>query len=409
MPYRMLCRACRRDVDEGPTRTTCPGCDGLLHFDYAPAAFPGGKDVRSLWRYRARLPVKDGTRPVTLEEGFTPLLPIRGPGGFELYVKNETRNPTGSHKDRGLTVGITKAAEFGCDTVMLFSDGSTALASAAYAARAGLRCVIVVPAGAPDLRLLPLSVFGAHVLDYQGTPGEALDWTRRACREFGLFETSTYRRANPYEAEAPRTIAFEIFEQLGRAPDWLVCPVGGGGTLAAIGQGFGELRAAGLISRVPRLVGVAPAGYTALESAFRSGATTDAELRSCAPREGPDTLQVKTAHTYPPDGLECLEAVRRSDGFFASVPDAETLAALRKLGAAEGVYGEPSSTVSVAVLDRLLGERRVREGETAVAVVTGSGFRETGTILGRVPGGRIPVSGDSGLRVVERLLSTARG
>lgn len=405
MSYSAVCRACRKEVGEEKLRTSCPSCDGPIHFDYRDAPFPGDAKNRTLWRYAPLLPVPPGAKLVTLDEGFTPLLRARGPAGVELHLKNETRSPTGSHKDRSLTIGITKAVQFGCDTVMLFSDGSTALSSAAYAARAGIRCVIVVPGGALDHRLLPLAVFGARVLEYQGTPGEALDWTRRACREFGLYETSTYRKANPYEAEAPRTIAFEILEQLGRVPDWVVCPVGGGSTLAGIGRGFQELRERGFIPHLPRLAGALPAGYTALLTAYRKGAQTEAEIRAAAPREGPPTLQVKTAHTYPPDGLEALEAVRSSDGCFIPVTDDEALEAQRKLGTGDGIYAEPSSTVSLAAVDKLHAEGALKEGETAVAVVTGSGFRETGTLLGRVPLEKLPVAADWGLRLLERLLA----
>ena len=235
-----------------------------------------------MWRYRELLPFDVDVEIVTLEEGGTPLLRAQGERRFMLLLKNETLNPTGSHKDRALSIAVTKAREFGFDTCMLYSDGSASLSSAAYAARAGMRNIVLVPQGASDNRLLPLMVYDSVVLEFQGQASDALDWVHEACESLELYETSTYRRANPYQAEGPKTISYEIVEELGRSPDWVVVPVGGGGTLCAIWRGFMDLRDRGIIEKTPRMAGVLPAGYGLLELGLTHHTKSDAELRQLA-------------------------------------------------------------------------------------------------------------------------------
>ncbi len=402
--HSILCRKCGEPANQTAYHTSCADCGGPMHFDYADEAYRAERKGASMWKYRALLPVGADAKLVTLEEGETPLVRARFEERAEVWIKNETRNPTGSHKDRCLTVGVTKAVELGLPAIMLYSDGSTALSAAAYAARAGLRCVIAFGRGASELRLLPLMVYGARLLEYQGTPDEALAWVHEACEKLKLYEASTYRLANPYEAEAPRTIGFEILEQLGGVPDWIVCPAGGGGTLAGIFKAFGELQARGEIEKMPRMAAVVPQGYTALEAALAKDVTKEKELRAVVPREVPPTIQVKTALAYPPDGIEALRAIKWSDGLVLQVSDAEAVAAQAKLGAADGIYGEPSSAASVAGVLKLLESGKIGPGERVVAVVTGSGFRETATVAGRIPLEKVSVDGTNGLKAVEKIV-----
>lgn len=399
----ILCRKCGEVTDQKAYQTACPDCDGPLYFDYDEDAYKAERKGGSMWKYRSILPVGADAKVVSLEEGGTPLLRARVEERVEVWIKNETRNPTGSHKDRSLSVGVTKALELGKPAVVLYSDGSTALSAAAYSARAGLRCVIVFGRGASEQRLLPLMVYGARLLEYQGTPDEALAWVRESCEKLKLYEGSTHRLANPYEAEAPRTIGFEILEQLGCVPDWIVCPAGGGGTLAGIFKAFGELQARGEIEKMPRMAAVVPQGYTALETGLAKDVLKDKDLRACTPKEVPATIQVKTALAYPPDGVEALRAIKWSDGAVVQVSDAEALAAQAKLGARDGIYGEPSSAASVAGLVKLVDSGKIVAGEKAVVVVTGSGFRETATVVGRIPLEKVPVDASNGLGTLEKL------
>jgi threonine synthase len=401
--YTIRCRSCRQTVTDETFRTSCPSCGGGLEFAYPDAAWKPEANSRTMWRYKDLLPVRPHELLVTLSEGGTPLdRPVLYPD-IDLYIKDETRNPTGSHKDRAMSIAVTKAVTFGRDTVMLESDGSTALASAAYAARAGLRSIVVVGRGVPDYRLLPLVVYGSHILEYQGTPAQALDWVHEVCRKLDIYETSTFRLANPYTMEGPKTIGYEIYEQLGRAPDWIVVPVGGGATLEGIGRAFADLHAWGKVGRRPRMAGVLTRGYDMLNEALQRGIASDDELRAMAPDPGPETIQVKIAMTYAPDGLEAMAAVRDSAGCFVSVSDPEALAAQQVLGKL-GIYAEPSSAVALAGVEKLRSMKHIREGESVVAVVTGSGFRETGTLAGRVQCQRTPVDAACGVAVIDNLL-----
>jgi threonine synthase len=321
-----------------------------------------------------------------------------------VYLKNEAMNPTGSHKDRAMSIAVTKALEFGRDTVMLYSDGSTALASAAYAAQAGLKSLTAVSRGTPRHRLLPLVFYNSQVLEYRGHPAEALDWVHQVCQSLGIYETSTYRRANPYAEEGLKTIGLEIFESLERVPDWVVVPVGGGGTLAGIWRAFVELQNRGLSRKRPRMVGVLPEGYTLLEVAMMRGVSTEQELRALACRDMPPTIQAKIAMPFPPDGLEAIGAVRESGGRFAYSDDREAVEAQKKLGGYEGIYAEPSAAVALVGVEKLLASGKFDREEIVVAVITGCGFRETETVADRVEVVCVPVDPDSGTAALESIL-----
>jgi threonine synthase len=403
--YSIFCRDCGSSVRDDTYVSACPSCGGSLDFSYSsPLSLGDHSRCKSIWDFRDFLPLRPGSEIVSLGEGFTPLQRARLPRHAEIYLKNETLNPTGSQKDRALSVGVTKALEFGCDTLMLYSDGSTALASAAYAARVGLRNITLVPWGTPESRLLPLSLYNSILLEYEGESTAALDWVHRACQSLGIYETSTYRRANPYESEAPKTIAFEIVQQLGHVPDWVVVPVGGGGTLAGIWKGFADLETSGLTSQKPHMLGVLPEGYTMLETAVRNGVKTEHELRALTPRPAPPTLQVKLAMPFPPDGLEAIEAIRQSDGMFVFASDTQALEAQRKLAADAGIYAELSAAVAWVGVETILRWKETQACETIVAIITGSGFRETSVQAGQVKIEKISVASSSGFEVLERIL-----
>ena len=310
---------------------------------------------------------------------------LPGARPYDLYLKNEAVNPTGSHKDRALSVAITKAVEHGFTACMLYSDGSAALSSAAYAARAGLLNIAVVPAGTHESRLYPLAVYNSAIVEFAGTSAQALDWVHETCLELGLYETSTYRQANPYGAEGIKTISYEIFEQLGAVPDWLAVSVGGGGTLAGIWRGFLELRALGLTKSLPRLIGVLPSGYRVMEIARQHGAASFRELCRFADFPLPETAQVKIAMEHPPDGIEAIQAIRDSGGHFAFATDEEAWAAQAQLGAKDGIYAEVSATGPLAAIQQLETRSAFRPGDVVVAVITGSGFRETAAAASPIP------------------------
>lgn len=380
MTFTISCVDCGAELAVDDGRALCGDCGGLLDYRYDIGAARFGEHERSIWRYRDLLPVPREAMPVTLGEGLTPLVRANLDLGVEAWWKNESVNPSGSQKDRAMSVGLTRARALGIGAVFVASAGSTALAAAAYAARAGVRCIVLVGEDASERRLLPIAAYGARVFRVHGSVDDALDLLDHAVRTVGLHDVSTRRAGNPAQAEGPKTIAYEIVEALGRVPDWVVVPAGGGGTLAAIHRGFLELRAMGRTDRLPRLASYQPVGYDTFPSALEHGRLTDADLRANAFVERPPTVQVKIAHTYAPDGAAALAAIRDSDGTAMSVSDEEALQGLRQLAAVEGIFAEPSSGGVVAAVRRLTARGLVRRDETVVGIVGGSGFRELDVI-----------------------------
>jgi threonine synthase len=187
---------------------------------------------------------------------------------------------------------------------------------------------------------------------------------------------STRRAGNPAQAEGPKTIAYEIADALGRAPDWIVVPVGGGGTLAAVWRGFVELQAMGRIDRLPRMVSYQPAGYDTFMPALEDDWVTDIDLRANAFVDRPPTVQVKIAHTYAPDGAAALKAIRASGGTALRVTDAEAIAGVGELAATEGIFAEPSSGGVVTAVRHLASSGLAGRNDVVVGIVGGSGFRE---------------------------------
>jgi len=293
-------------------------------------------------RYRERLPVSDATPIVSLGEGSTPLLPaprISRRLGVELHLKWEGANPTGSFKDRGMTVAISRAVEAGAQAVICASTGNTAASAAAYAARAGLVAVVLQPAGAvASGKLAQARALGARVLEVRGSFDEALSAAR------ALSDRGTHvlvNSLNPDRLDGQKTAAFEINEELGAAPDVLALPYGGGGNLTAYARGFVESEA------LPRLVaGEAVERATTVASAIRIGT--------------------------PAHAATVAEALEASDGVVVSLADEAILRAWRELARDEGVFCEPSSAAGLAALERV----ELEPGSTVVCVVTGHGLKD---------------------------------
>lgn len=339
---------------------------------------------KSMWRYSALVP-EMGSNPVSLGEGLTPLVPSRLLPGIDLRWKDETRNPTGSHKDRALSLAATHARAIGARTMVVVSAGSTGLSNAAYAARAGLKSVAVMSAGMPRERVHPLHALGSRLVAVEAGIDELIATVTGLAGKNGIYVASTTQSANPIQAEAARTIAFELVDDLGRAPDVLVVPVGGGGTLGAIHRGFVQLRESGRVERLPRLIGVVPSRFDALKVAHEAGITDAAGFFSLpAPQGGPTVLN-KIAHDHAPDGIEALRALRESGGTVVAFDDAEAIAAVREIGATDGLYLEPSSAIVLPALRQLQRDGIIAAGQTVVALGCGSGFRETSVLLDAAP------------------------
>jgi threonine synthase len=321
-------------------------------------------------RYRDFLKLPAGAVPVTLLEGDTPLIAAPRLGqdlGCAVYLKFEGLNPTGSFKDRGMTMAMTAAAAGGARAVVCASTGNTAASAAAYAARAGLRCLVVIPAtNVAAGKLAGALAYGAQVIQVRGSFDDALSLVRQLADRAPVALVNS---VNPFRLEGQKTGAFEICDVLGRAPDWLCLPVGNAGNITAYWKGFKEYRAAGRAPNLPRLLGVQAAGA--------------APLVLGRPVERPETVATAIRIGRPARGEEALSAAEESDGRIVAVDDAAILAMQRHL-AGEGVWCEPASAAGAA---GLLAEARAGRldlrGQTVVAVVTGHGLKDPDAITTR--------------------------
>ncbi len=327
-------------------------------------------------RYRAFLALPPQTAPVTLLEGNTPLIPaprLSGELGCALYLKFEGLNPTGSFKDRGMTAAISMAAAGGAQAVVCASTGNTAASAAAYAARAGLRCLVVIPQGQVAAgKLAGALAYGAEVIQVDGSFDDALSLVRQLADHAPIALVNS---VNPYRLEGQKTGAFEICDSLGRAPDWLCLPVGNAGNITAYWKGFVEYLKAGRVDNSPRLLGVQAAGAAPLVL----GRVVD----------HPETIATAIRIGRPARGEEAVLASEESGGRMVAVSDDDLLGMQRRL-AGEGIWCEPASAAGVAgLLQETRAGRLDVQGQTIVAVVTGHGLKDPAIITSRVPKPRV--------------------
>ena len=321
--------------------------------------------------YREFLPVTDATPVVTLLEGATPLLPaprLSERVGASVYLKVEGYNPTGSFKDRGMTVAISKAIEEGAKAVVCASTGNTSASAAAYAARGGLTCVVLIPDGYIALgKLTQALVHGARVLQIRDNFDRALDIVRELGERAPLTVVNS---VNPYRIEGQKTGAFEIVDALGDAPQVHCIPVGNAGNITAYWKGYLEYRAAGRASRLPRMLGFQAEGAAPIVKGH--------------PIEHPETVATAIRIGNPASWRPAEAAALESGGSITAVSDDEILAAYRFLAAEESVYCEPASAASVAGLLSASGLGGINEDETVVCVLTGNGLKDPDTALGQI-------------------------
>jgi threonine synthase len=303
--------------------------------------------------YRDRLPVGDDWVPVTLMEGGTPLIPaprLSERTGCTVHLKVEGLNPTGSFKDRGMTMAVTDAVARGKQAVLCASTGNTSASAAAYAARAGITCAVLIPQGKIAMGKLAQAVMhGARIIQVDGNFDDCLEVARKIVADFPTI--SLVNSVNPVRIEGQKTAAFEILEQLGGMPDVLVLPYGGGGNTKAYARGFQE--AAGALPRFH---------------------PTEAERRA-------DTVASAIRIVVPNHREEVASVLERSGGSVVTVSDDELLAAWRLLGSEEGIFCEPASAAGIAALE----QGAAKPGERVVCVVTGHGLKDPDAVMRLAP------------------------
>jgi threonine synthase len=375
----LRCRECGRTYPAEALHV-CDFCFGPLEvtYDYERVAATISREriesgPRSIWRYADLLPVRDPA-PVDLGAGFTPL--VRADrlaaelGLGELWIKDDTANPTGSFKDRVVSVALTKARQLGFKVAACASTGNLANSVAAHAARAGMDSVVLIPHDLERAKVTMTSVYGGRVFAVEGS----YDDVNRLCAEL-TSEQPEWAFVNvnvrTYYAEGSKTLAFEVAEQLGwQAPDHVVVPIGSGSQLTKVAKGFAELYQVGLLDEEPsvRVSGAQAEGCSPVATAFAEG--TDA-IRPVKPR----TIAKSLAIGNPADGWYALDTIRRSGGACAAVTDDEVLDGIRLLARTEGIFAETAGGVTIATLAKLAAEGVIRSDERVVAMVTGHGLK----------------------------------
>jgi threonine synthase len=384
----LRCRECGRAYPAEALHV-CEYCFGPLEvaYDYeAIASAVSRQSVMSgpptIWRYADLLPAR-AAGAVDLGAGMTPL--VRADrlaaelGLGELWLKNDTLNPTGSFKDRVTSVALTKARELGFKVAACASTGNLANSVAAHAARAGMRSYVFIPSDLEPAKIAATAVYGGNLIAIDGT----YDDVNRLCAELASEQPSwAFVNVNvrTYYAEGSKTLAFEVAEQLGwRAPDHVVVPVASGSQLCKIHKGFHELAMVGLLDEEPnvRVSGAQAAGCSPVATAFAEGVDYIRPVK-------PATIAKSLAIGNPADGPYALDVVRQTGGALGSVSDDEIVEGIRLLARTEGIFGETAAGVTVATLAKLSSDGIVRPDERVVAYVTGNGLKTIDAVAGHV-------------------------
>jgi len=400
----LKCIGCGETFSAETTACRCTSCSDLLDvvYDYKES------DPRLLkekwaerrpgvWRYKELMPLQP-MNPVTLGEGGTTLHTCgrlaKALGMKHLYAKNEGENPTGSFKDRGMTVGVNKALELGMRLTACASTGNTSASLSAYAAKAGLGCVVLLPVGKiASGKLAQAIAHGAKVIAVKGNFDDALILVQNLCEKYSLYLLNSI---NPFRLEGQKTISYEVYEQLGSdVPETLIVPVGNAGNISAIWKGFSELKKLGVADEVPRMVGVQAEGASPFASMILE------KRENLVPVSDPKTIATAIRIGAPVNWKKALRAVKESDGTVVTVTDAEIVEAQKSLARSEGLFVEPASAASVAGLKKLIEKGDVSATESVVCVLTGHGLKDPEIISKYY---EKPVETENDVKSVERQL-----
>jgi len=401
--HKVVCWDCGADVTD-PFVNTCPRCGGLLtvKMELEKVKEMKPQDLRKtplgVWRYAPFMPV-DAANKVSIQEGGTPLYPVRALGAEvgvpNSFVKFEGLNPTGSFKDRGMTMGVSHAKELGAKVVGCASTGNTSASLAAYAAKAGMKCAVFLPSGKVAMgKLAQALFFGAKVLSIDGNFDDALALARKMADERKLYLLNSI---NPYRPEGQKSVLFEIMDQLEyNVPDRIILPVGNAANIWAVYKAVSELKEVGWIDKVPMLTGIQAEGSAPVARAFK------ANEKNFVPEEHPETVATAIRIGNPVSGRKALHAMYSTGGYCTTVTDEEIISAQQLLGRREGVCVEPASAASVAGLRKLRQEGVIDRDERVVCICTGNGLKDPDTIINNCAP---PIKCGNSVADVERILS----
>src|SRR5437773_3426316 len=375
-PYTGLhCTRCHRFFHEEAPLGTCPKCQGLLdtvldetvlsHYSKRQL----GNNARSMWKFHMFLPVGTPTLPVTAGEGDTPVRQVRSyPRLRNIWVKDETRNPTGSFKDRGASLAVTCLSQLGVRRVVLSSEGNAGCSFALYSQMAGISCHVYLPSDANNAKVELSKKLGAQVTKVKGTISEAGRHAAKIAEKTGAYNASTF--VTPFRHDGKGTMALEICQQRGwESPDYIVYPVGGGVGLVGMWKMFKILHRLGWIRKRPRIIAVQPAGCAPVVDAYNKGRMEVAEWKS------PKTIAKGLKIPKPLAGAWILKSLRESRGLALKVSDVGIHRAMLNVAKRDGLLVEPSSAAAFAAIPKLHETGTVDRKDSVVVIATGSGLK----------------------------------
>ncbi len=374
----LKCMACGKEFPDAPDRYVCDVCgiDGILDvvYDYKSITISreeiAASKNYSLWRYRKMLPVADSTQIAPLQVGWTPLYRAstveKQLGLNNVYIKDDGRNPTASLKDRASAVGVAKAREAGATTICAASTGNAASSLAGFAASAGLKTVIFVPKRAPKAKVTQLLVYGAKTVIVDDSYDRAFELSVEITKKFGFYNRNC--AYNPFLVEGKKTVAYEIWEQMGfEVPDRVYVSIGDGCITSGIYKGFYDLMQLGLSDRLPRIIGVQAAGCNPVEVAMKTG--------EFVAQQG-NTIADSIAVGIPRNRLKAMRALKESNGDCISVTDDEIKSALLEMPRSTGVFGEPAGVTAFAGFKKHAVIGNIKADEKVVVLITGNGLKD---------------------------------
>ncbi|WP_048816767.1 threonine synthase [Caldisphaera lagunensis] len=361
----MKCISCNSTFDIDQNLIVCPKCGGLLEIINEKEIDIKRLKGKGVWRYKDFIP-GNYKKIVSLNEGNTPLIKSRK---FEnLYFKFEGLNPTGSFKDRGMTIAISSAATLGYKIVVAASTGNTAASASAYSARAGLKTILFLPKGkVAKGKLFQSILHGAHIVEINGNFDEALDKVKKLFnKNKDVYPVNSF---NPWRLEGQKTIAFEIFEEIGN-PDFVIVPTGNAGNIYAIWKGFKELEKSGLIEKIPKMIAVQSSGSSPIAD-YIIGKKKKIEFV-----ENPETIATAIRIGKPVNYMKAIKAIEDSNGYAIKVDDKEIIEGQKELAREEGIGVEPASASTIAAYHKLLNNGYLNKYDKGVLILTGHALKD---------------------------------
>jgi threonine synthase len=368
----MKCLNCGYEAPLDQHNITCPKCGGILEIIIELKNFSlNNLKGRGVWRYKNAIP-GNYKKIVSINEGGTPLIKTKEEGK-EIYYKFEGANPTGSFKDRGMTVAVSSALNIDYKIVVAASTGNTAASAAAYAARSGLKIFLILPKGKVALGKLAQSIlYGANIIEVNGSFDVAMNSVLKMYKDLGIvYPLNSF---NPWRLEGQKTIAYEIAEEI-EVPDSIIVPVGNAGNIYAIWKGFKELMESGIIDKIPRMIGVQAEGASPIAKAISKGLDTPEFTNN------PETIATAIRIGKPVNWIKAMKAIHNSNGTAISVSDNEIIEAQKELARKEGIGAEPASAAALAGYKKALNNGIIENKERIVLILTGHALKDPDSML----------------------------